>query len=158
MAWPNRLERWRPELESAAAQTGLATELIAAVMDRESLGGLALVPQGPEGTGDHGHGRGLMQIDDRAFPDFCSEPSQWQVAERNVAFGARILARNLRAFDGDIPCAVAAYNAGVYRVQRLLLMHPKPSIEELDLLTTNHNYVSDVLNRLHKLQFDGEVA
>jgi soluble lytic murein transglycosylase-like protein len=145
-------------VESAAVQTGLAPELIAAVMDRESLGGLALLPQGPTGTGDHGHGRGLMQIDDRAFPDFCAEPAQWQVPGPNTAFGARILARNLQAFEGDVPCAVAAYNAGVHRVQRLLLMHPRPSIEQLDLLTTNHNYVSDVLSRIHKLQFEEETA
>jgi soluble lytic murein transglycosylase-like protein len=156
--WPNRLERWRPEVESAAAHTGLAPELIAAIMDRESLGGMALIPKGPAGTGDHGHGRGLMQVDDRAFPDFCAESSQWSSPETNIAFGARVLRRNLQAFSGDVPCAIAAYNAGIRRVQRLLAMSPQPSVEQLDELTTGRDYVSDVLDRLHKLQFDMPVS
>jgi soluble lytic murein transglycosylase-like protein len=156
--WPRRLEQWRAELEAAAAQTGLAIELIAAIMDRESLGGAALTPQGPTGTGDFGHGRGLLQVDDRAFPDFAAEPSQWQNPRTNIAFGARILARNVQAFHGDIPCGIAAYNAGIRRVHRLILMVPDPSIEQLDQLTTGRDYVSDVLSRLHRLQFGGEAA
>lgn len=157
--WPNRLEQWRPEIEAAAAYTGLAPELIAAVMDRESLGGLALHPKGPEGTGDFGHGqtlghgRGLMQIDDRAYPDFAAEPEQWKDPALNIIFGARILARNISTFFDDVPCAIAAYNCGVHRVQRLLLMVPRPSVAQLDELTTGHDYVSDTLSRLHRLQF-----
>ncbi len=147
-------------MDSAAQLTGLAPELIAAIMDRESLGGVALRPKGPAGTGDFapgmsvGHGRGLMQIDDRAFPDFCSS-DEWKVPAKNILFGAKILARNVQAFDGDIPCAIAAYNAGIRRVERLMLMAPQPSIGQLDILTTNHNYVSDVLHRLGQLQFGG---
>jgi soluble lytic murein transglycosylase-like protein len=159
--WPNRLQQWRLEVESAADQTELAPELIAAIMDRESLGGVALIPKGPAGTGDFGHGqqlghgRGLMQIDDRAFPDFCAG-DEWKVPARNILFGAKILARNVQAFRGDIACAVAAYNCGIHRVERLVMMHPTPSVHELDLLTTQHNYVSDVLHRLHQLQFGAD--
>ena len=150
--WPPRLEQWRPEVLKAAKRTGLAPELIAAIMDRESLGGMALDPKGPTGTGDFGHGRGLMQIDDRAHPDFCGEPYFWADPGENILYGAQILVRNLHAL-GDVPSAIAAYNCGVHRVERLLLMSPKPSIAQLDELTTGHDYVSDVLSRLHKLQF-----
>ena len=151
--WPARLEKWRREVEAAAAQTGVAPELIAAVMDRESLGGLALTPQGAAGTGDYGHGRGIMQIDDRSHIDFTSS-EDWKDPTLNILYGASILMRNLRMFGGDVPPAVAAYNAGTVRVGRLMAMVPAASIEQLDLLTTGKDYVSDVLGRLHKLQFD----
>lgn len=158
-AWPYRLERWRRVIEDAAAAYGLAPELIAAVMDRESGGGVYLIPIGPAGVGDQGHGRGLMQIDDRAHPEWCARMDLdgkplWQKPEHNVAKGAEVLAHNLRIF-GDVPSSVAAYNAGEGRVGRLVAMVPRPSIQQLDQLTTGHDYVSDVLDRLHKLQFDG---
>jgi len=157
--WPYRLERWRQLIEDAATAYNLAPELIAAVMDRESGGGVYLTPVGPAGTGDEGHGRGLMQIDDRAHPDWCAQVDDsgtplWQLPEHNIAKGAEELARNLILF-GDVPSAVAAYNAGDGKVRRLILMVPRPSIHQLDQLTTGHDYVSDVLDRLHKLQFDG---
>jgi soluble lytic murein transglycosylase-like protein len=150
--WPQRLERWRRYIEDAADRADLAPELIAAIMDRESRGGDALSPPGPAGTGDFGHGRGLMQIDDRTWTAFCNDIGRWQDPATNIAFGAGILSSYLRAFSGDLPCAVCAYNAGPRRVGRLLAMHPQPTLQELDLLTTNSNYVSDVLTRCHNLQ------
>jgi hypothetical protein len=150
--WPWRLERWRTFVEAAAERTGLAVDLIAAVMDRESRGGDALSPPGPGGFGDNGHGHGLMQIDDRTWVSFCNDPSQWQDPAQNILYGAGILASYQRGFSGDLPCAVCAYNAGPARVSRLLVMHPRPTFAELDLLTTGSDYVTDVLTRFHNLQ------
>lgn len=150
--WPQRLERWRSSIEAAAEQTGLSPELLAAIMDRESRGGDALTPKGPAGTGDNGHGRGLMQIDDRSWVAFCNIPDRWQDPAQNILFAARILSSYLRAFGGDLPCAVCSYNAGPRRVSRYLVMRPQPTLDELDVLTTGHDYVTDVLTRCHTLQ------
>ena len=157
--WPARLEQWREDIEAAATATGLDPTLIAAVMDRESLGGVGLTPKGPHGTGDFdpnhpgmlGHGRGLMQIDDRAFPVFCADPGQWQDAGRNIMFGAQLLARNLIDLDGNTAAAVAAYNCGVNRIARLLAAKPDATSKDFDGFTTGGNYSLDVLERKAKL-------
>lgn len=150
--WPHRLEVWRTFFESAAAATGLDPTLIAAVCDRESLGGVGLKPPGPSGTGDNGHGRGLMQIDDRAFPSWCSDATRWQDPARNIMFGAQLLAQNLEDLDGNIPAALAAYNAGLGRVERLMGTISNPTIKDFDSLTTGRNYCSDTLERQVKLK------
>jgi soluble lytic murein transglycosylase-like protein len=150
------LQQWRVEVNYAAEKCRLAPELIAAVMDRESLGGMALTPRGPKGKGDNSHGHGLMQIDDRAFPDFCADPDKWQDPQLNILFGAELLAKLMLRFADDVACAIAAYNAGAYKVGRLVILHEGPSITQLDGLTTGRNYVSDTLARIHRLQFGGE--
>ena len=57
-------------IRKVAAQYQIPPALIAGIGSRESHWGLALSPVGPTGTGDNGHGRGLMQIDDRWHKDF----------------------------------------------------------------------------------------
>ena len=131
--------------------------LLLAIMDRESLCGLALHPSGPTGVGDAGHGRGLMQIDDRAHPDFISQLHRdgtplWQVAHDNVDFAARLLKANLDALGGDVAAAVAAYNAGLGRIRKAQsMMKPDATLRErihaYDRFTTGSDYVSDVLAR-----------
>ena len=56
-----------------AADYRLSPFLLAGFMEQESDYGRALTPPGPTGTGDGGHGRGLMQIDDRAHPEFIAK-------------------------------------------------------------------------------------
>lgn len=150
MPWPDRIEEWREYIEAAASATGLLPELIGAVMDRESNGGDALRPRGPGGTGDYGHGHGLMQIDDRTWGSWLAT-NDWEDPGINILFGANLLNANLKALGGDIPAAVAAYNCGLTRVLRLKA-HVALTIPELDELTTGGNYVSDVLNRLADFQ------
>ena len=55
-----------------AAEQNISPFIIAAILDRESRFGDALTPKGPSGTGDGGHGRGLMQIDDRFHQTFIA--------------------------------------------------------------------------------------
>jgi len=155
-SWPPRLQQWRVEVNTAAEKYQLAPELIGAVMDRESLWGMALKPRGPKGKGDAGHGHGLMQIDDRSFPDFCRDPEKWQDPLLNILFGAELLQKHMLRFSDDVACACAAYNAGAYKVGKLIILREHPSIQQLDDLTTGRNYVSDVLARIHRLQFGGE--
>ncbi len=148
---PKRLSRWSSEVAAASAATGVDPFLLFAVMDRESLGGEALKPPNAGGVGDKGHGRGLMQVDDRAHPDWCRSAS-WFNAGVNILKGAQILAHAQAAFrasDGPAP-AIAAYNAGEARVRRLITHLTRPvQAAALDPYTTGGDYVSDVLRRLN---------
>jgi hypothetical protein len=180
---PARLARWTDELVAGAEVTGEDPLLLAAIMDRESLGGDALIPKGPAGTGDWrfytdvltgkrhrigalGHGRGLMQVDDRHHAEWIARLDGrgvplWQKPFDNIAYGARLLAANrrflVRALAGYPPsvvaaAAVASYNCGL----RGALRHLRklgPKAPELNLLvaadasTTGCNYSRDVLSR-----------
>lgn len=140
---PYRLWRWRNAVEEAANQTGMDKYLIWAIMDRESLCGDALTPVGsPQGTGDGGHGRGLMQIDDRFHIDFCKDIKQWGDAYQNILYGAALFRMYQRQL-GSVERAIAAYNAGPSRVQQ----SGYEEAEFLDMLTTGKDYVTDVLRR-----------
>jgi soluble lytic murein transglycosylase-like protein len=154
---PSRLQPWWALCVEAGARHGLDPLLLLAVLDRESLGGLALKPKGPQGYGDNGHGHGLMQIDDRSHAEFLAErlsdgTPAWADPVRNIDCGARILARCLRVFDGDEFLAAAAYNVGPHAVKGALAELTAPSDEAtrravVERLTTGHNYPSDVLGR-----------
>lgn len=163
---PKRLRPWADFFEEAAKIFHLDPFLLAALCDRESLGGLALHPPGPEGTGDGGWGLGLLQIDRRSHRAFCAAKLAdgrfaWQDARRNILHGAAIYASGLKALDGDEILAIAAYNAGVTRVKRVLASMPKPVtraaiLGRMDSITTGGEagpYVSDVLARRDRFKF-----
>lgn len=156
MKLPPRLEQWRALAEAIAAYYQLDPALILAVIDRESLGGEALTPKGPAGTGDHGYGTGLMQIDKRAHAfATCTDDAGRPLTSDpwlNISYGARLLRRLLDTFAGDVAAALAAYNAGAGRVRRALsaLSPEAPLVERVKVvnaLTTGGDYVSDVLRR-----------
>lgn len=154
---PFRLERWRGFFEKAGAFFELDPLLLAAICDRESRGGEALVPTGPGGLGDNGHGHGLMQIDDRSHRAFCCQTYPdgrlvWKDAEANIQQGALILATAMRGFGGDEVKALAAYNAGTRRVHFACAELTAPAdplaiLAACDAVTTGGNYASDVLRR-----------
>jgi hypothetical protein len=149
LPWPPRLDQWREQIDAAAEATGLAPELIAAVVDRESGGGDFLTPRGPSGTGDAGHGRGLCQIDDRFHADWLAN-NDWRDAAVNIMFGAKLLKGYVDML-GGIPAGIAAYNAGPSRAQRILDNFGM-DVSALDTITTGRDYVSDVLARVEQLQ------
>ena len=169
---PERILRWLPELQNAADKCKVDLHILAAVLDRESLGGEALWPKGPTGTGDFGkpgtvhfrdrkkgelgHGRGLMQIDDRAhigwleLKDAQGTPL-WQKPADNILKGATILAQGV-AILGCVEGGIAAYNAGPFRAKSVVrsVGWDAPSdklIAALDKITTGGDYVSAVLKR-----------
>lgn len=130
-----------PLVKVVSADLGMPATLILAIMWRESAFGLALTPKGPTGTGDHGHGRGLMQIDDRAHGVWVAS-NNWQDPETNIRYGTKVLkeAHDILArkgFHGDLlwTCALAAYNAGVGAVIRAVQAGKEP-----DSVTTGRNY------------------
>ncbi len=150
---PPRLARWAPELYAASiAYDSIDPVLLAAIMDRESRGGEALTPPGPSGTGDCGHGRGLMQIDDRYHSAFVST-GLWAEPPFSILYAARLLELNQRALGGSIELAVAAYNCGAARVRTATagIVETAARLAAADRCTTGGNYASDVLKRREDL-------
>jgi soluble lytic murein transglycosylase-like protein len=161
MPTPKRIQQWWEFIEAAATKWNVEPYLLAAVMDRESLGGVALEPPGPGGTGDHEHGLGLMQVDARFHPEFAvrllpSGTPAWKDAAANIDMGASILAGYLVLFKGNEAMAVAAYNAGPHRVSEavrdITRVNGKPPPLEsvlwaVDACCTGGDYASDVLRR-----------
>lgn len=122
-------------------------EVLAGIMMRETEGGLSryLDKPGPEGRGDQGHGHGLMQIDDRSFPDFCGGP-MWRDPSRNVHFGAWVLSRKRQYLSERVDdellerATIAAYNCGEGNVSKALA-----ASQDIDARTAHGNYSREVL-------------
>lgn len=135
-----------PFVREAALDHGVLVLPLGAILWRESDFSLALSPPGPTGTGDGGHGRGLMQIDDRYHKAFCSS-EDWKDPAKNLHKGAEILraahdffrAKDLHGRD-LWRCAIAAYNAGASRVLAQINAGHNP-----DEATTGRNYSTWVI-------------
>jgi hypothetical protein len=82
-----------------ARETGMDPFLIYALGQRESRWGAAL---DKNMTGDGGHGRGIMQIDDRSFAAWLAA-NPWQDPLTNVRKGANVLAAKLAFFSKASP-------------------------------------------------------
>jgi len=113
-----------PEVEAAiarhAAAYGLDPSLVRAVIRAESDGDPRCVSSR--------NAMGLMQL----MPD---EVRSYGVrdpfnVEENVAGGCRQLAEKLRAFNGDVRLALAAYNAGTGAVRRYGGIPPYPETQD----------------------------
>jgi soluble lytic murein transglycosylase-like protein len=157
MPTPARVQKYQPLATSIGVLTNLDPALLLAVMDRESRCGEALKPPGPTGTGDGGHGRGLMQIDDRSHGPFIASAdwrgvALWKLPEFNLLYAAKLLRANLDALSGDVAGALCAYNAGIGTARRVStsLAPDAPLAERVkayNAFTANGDYVSDVLAR-----------
>ncbi len=61
-------------------------------------------------------GLGQVKLGTARMVGFKGQPSALAKADVNARVAAAILARNLHRYRGSLSCAVAAYNAGVCRV------------------------------------------
>ncbi|MDR8390006.1 transglycosylase SLT domain-containing protein [Aliifodinibius sp. S!AR15-10] len=129
--------------QATSKKYGLPLALLLAVASRESRMGLAL---SADGTGDRGHGIGVMQIDKRYHPGFtrAHDPFDHQA---NIDYGGRYLGVLLRDFGGDILQAVAAYNAGPANVRKAVHTGLPP-----DVVTTGGDYASDIQKRANLIR------
>lgn len=156
--WVNELAEVAASMRSPDMALDFALDL-AAIMDRESLGGDTLIPKGPAGTGDfvkrngklppdgQGWGRGLMQLDYAAHPELMDKTMPdgtpaWENPLKNIKAGALIYHHNLLHFNGDKIKAFAAYNTGIGNVQSSIEKGLDP-----DTTTAHGNYGKDVLRR-----------
>src|SRR5712664_3611682 len=120
---PSRLAQWADSFMAAGLVYGVSPTLLAAICDRESRGGEALLPHGPTGTGDNGHGRGLMQLDDRTHQRFLDAAffdgvPLWRSPAFNILYGCWLLRHYYNLSVGRWAVAIAAYNAGLTRALR----------------------------------------
>ncbi|WP_158629218.1 transglycosylase SLT domain-containing protein [Corallococcus sp. AB030] len=163
---PKHLAQWSRELHAASTVTRLCPYLLAAVCDRESLGGRWLKPRGPKGVGDRGYGLGLMQIDRRYHREFAARllpdgTPAWQDPGENILYGAGLLLDRVRDFAARhasrrervrLAGAIASYNADQRKVEAVLRKLPAvvsddAAIDAMDALTTGKDYGADVLRR-----------
>jgi soluble lytic murein transglycosylase-like protein len=156
---PARLARWKSALAAAALARDVDPWLLAAVVDRETLGGEACHPRGAHGTGDNGNGLGLAQLDRRFHASFAAAEflgqALWQDAAFNLLAAATLLRANLDRFGGCTMQAVAAYNASPARVRSAVAALPEghspvQRLAAVDSCTTGRDYVTDVLARRKK--------
>jgi hypothetical protein len=138
-------------LVSAAVHFGHRAEVLAGICMRESAGGTSplLDIPGSGGRGDGGHGHGLMQIDDRSFPDFC-RGDDWKDAGKNIDFGAMVLRQKrwflITQIGASITheemerASIASYNAGEGNIVKSI----KTGMG-FDYFTAGKNYSSECL-------------
>jgi len=131
---------------------------LAGLMMRETEGGLSPLlvdvcntPDIPDDdVGDSGHGHGLFQIDDRAYPEFCLSEN-WKDPFKSAHFVSGILHERkttLRMYvwgaslnPTDLERAIlASYNAGAGAVLRAIR-----GGYDVDQVTTGRNYSARVL-------------
>lgn len=148
LAIPSEAGPYVEIIKQASSDEGVDPFITVAIGYRESHWGALLNPPGPAGTGDAGHGHGLMQIDDRTWGDWLGE-YDWTDPYTNVQKGLEIYNQNLNYFTGKglsgdaaIQAALAAYNHGPGNVWKNIQDGLSP-----DTGTTGGNYASDVWSR-----------
>ena len=125
---------WMPHFDAASAKSNLAIEVLLAVASRET--------NCSNIVGDKGHGRGIMQIDDRSHMEFISINGNGMVPESNIRFGASLIRAYLDYYKNNIEAAIAAYNTGQKNVNNSI-----KAGRSVDSTTTEKNYSEDVLYR-----------
>ena len=145
---PSEARPYAEIIKQASSDEGVDPFITVAIGYRESHWGTLLNPPGPAGTGDNGHGRGLMQIDDRTWGEWLAE-YDWTDPYTNVQKGLQIYNQNLAYFEGKglegdaaIQAALAAYNHGPGNVWKNLQAGLSP-----DVGTTGGNYAGDVWSK-----------
>jgi transglycosylase-like protein with SLT domain len=142
-------------IRQVAFEQGIDPFVITALGMRESQWGALLSPRGPSGTGDAGHGRGLMQIDDRTWGAWL-DSNDWTDPYTNVTKGALIFLGHLsqaisRGLSGDAAtqAAIGAYNRGpgaIGNVAAAVAAGTDPLIAA-NIGTHNGDYASDVFGK-----------
>jgi membrane-bound lytic murein transglycosylase MltF len=143
-----------PIIKPLAEKYDWRPEIIAAIISRESRFGLIL---DPDMTGDHGHGHGLTQLDDRSFGGWLAN-HDWQDPFTNIEMGVKILTDkynylnehggfdNMNQEEAE-QVTIAAYNCGEGNMMRVIR-----NGEDIDNRTANKNYSSDVLDRAEQFK------
>ncbi|MEF3304659.1 lytic transglycosylase domain-containing protein [Paenibacillus sp. GYB003] len=127
-----------PLVEQASERHGVEPELIKAVIHSESSFDRTAVSSAGA--------KGLMQLMDRTSADLgVSDPFD---AAQNIEGGTRYLAGLLRKYGGSEAVALAAYNAGPGRIDRLGIRSDADLREKLHLLPVEtQQYIRNVLER-----------
>mmetsp|Transcript_14036 Transcript_14036/g.15217 ORF Transcript_14036/g.15217 Transcript_14036/m.15217 type:complete len:192 (+) Transcript_14036:61-636(+) len=145
------MKQHQNDIATAARRHGIDPALLAAIISRESNGGLTL---DKNGYGDKGKAFGVAQIDQRYHNQLGKESRDpWSPAHLDQA--CTILQSNKEQVRKKHPSwtdaqvergAVAAYNFGVKNVL---------TVEGIDRGTTGNNYSEDVLKRRQRFRSEG---
>jgi len=128
-----RIASYNDTIQAASQQFGVSSSLIKAVMASESGG----KPYAQSSK----NAKGLMQLIDSTAADMGVK-NVWN-PQQNIFGGAKYLKQMLDKFQGDLPSAVASYNAGPAAVEK----HGGiPPIKE------TKDYVSRVMNYLQAFE------
>lgn len=135
-----RVMRHKDKFNAAGQRLGMPPALLAAIASRESRGGNVLAA---DGTGDNGHGFGLMQVDDRnPFPVVRTKGpfGQPHIDQATEILKGKLDTVRLKfpglAQEKQLATAVSRYNGGRGK--------PHP---DSDLGTTGGDYMNDVWAR-----------
>ena len=155
---------WRLDVIRATTEYDVDPFRFAGLLLRESGAGFGpayKIPPGQPrhlGYGDHGHGHGLVQFDDRYHAEVIhSAAFQTPIGQFRAA--CNLLRENWRGFlqahafggsgEDAWRCAFAAYNAGFGNVLHAYVVD---GIDAIDRPTTGHDYSKDVFQRAEVLR------
>lgn len=152
---------WLPYFEEAArtiTKGYFDTADLLAIGSRETN----LDPKWLRRKGDNGHGCGLMQIDDRSFPEFTSS-TKWQDARLGILKGAEVLMQKWWDYEQNIGkrvsvkgktytgkaasgqtaqhIVISSYNCGRWA------QYAFANGKKIDSYSTGHDYGADVMER-----------
>ena len=155
-ALPTAAQKYGDEILQASREYNVSPALTYALGDRESGWGVYLSPKNdPGGTGDSGHGHGLMQIDDKTWGDWLSQ-NDWTDPLTNIRKGLDIFTTQMQtisdAYGGKIDpgvlarMAIVAYNHGVSGA-----LKNAENGADYDTGTTGGNYSADVISKMDSL-------
>ncbi|WP_223635913.1 peptidoglycan-binding protein [Corallococcus sp. EGB] len=138
-----RLQKFKGNIEAAAAKHGLPPALLAAIASRESRAGATL---DRSGHGDNGNGFGVMQVDHR-YHTTQGGPTSAQHIDQAAGILKGYLNQVQKAHPDwpeaqQLRGAVAAYNSGPGNVR---------TIQNMDVGTTGNDYSNDVWARAQAL-------
>ena len=127
-------------LVDEARTIGIPPSVAFGICSRETLCGAAIERTG--WAGDGGHGRGVMQVDDRYHKTFVRTYAN-NNHRANIRYALqKVLAVDLKTFGGSLRQALAAYNSGAGNVRKAIRAGLDP-----DAYTTGRDYGRDVLHR-----------
>jgi len=147
---------WLPFFQDSGADYTFDAVLLMAIASRET--------NMKNIIGDGGHGYGIMQIDDRSFPEWCHSGA-WQDVEQGIAKGALVLdgkrtnveknqgkkiVFGKKSFVGKanltaaeiLRISISSYNCGWWAYYNFSKGH------DVDKSSTGHDYSADVLSRM----------
>ena len=148
MPLPDYIEPYWPMIVVVARRYGFDPYIIAAIGDRETMWGTSSYcrPKGAACLGDHGHGHGLFQIDDRWHPEFCAG-EDWKDPEKNADYAIGKVLKPAVEELGYVTQGISAFNCGVGNVKKALKLQKK-----IDFYTTGKDYSEDVLHRAEEFK------